>query len=114
MIRRNKMLFTKEEQRKLIENCKSVISVIEKEYSPKLRTKVSCVFDVECRTKELRVLIEPNQKVSIYRGEEYFFKPVENNPYRYFFSEKNSDVQMVFLRNWPEIKIKLLNQIERG
>lgn len=107
------MKFTKEEKNKLIENCKKVISTIEKEYLPKLRTKINFTFIVECRTRELQVCIDPDQKISIYRAEEYSFSPVNNNPYRYFYSEENSDVQMCFLRHWNEMKYKLNNQIAR-
>lgn len=105
------MKFTKDEKNKLIENCKNVISTIEKEYLPKLRTKLIFTFVVECRTKELRVWIEPDQKVTIFRGDEYSFSPVINNPYRYFYSEENADVQMCFLRNWNYMKTMINDQI---
>ena len=107
------MKFTKDEKNKLIENCKNVISTIEKEYLPKLRTKLIFTFIVECGTKELRVWVEPDKKVSIFRSEEYSFSSVNNNPYRYFYSEENSDVQMCFLRHWNEMKAMLNEQIAR-
>ena len=107
------MNFTKEEKIKLVENCKNIISFIEKEYLPQLRNEVRFTLDVRERTKPLRICLYPNNSVYIARSEEYSFKPVENNPYRYFFSEENADLQMILIKNWKMMKSEILDQIEK-
>ena len=106
------MIFTKEEKAKLIKNCQDVINYIKNEIGPNLRSGVKFTFEVSPRTRELIVHIYSDGTVSIARSEQYSFKPVENNQYRNFFYEENSEVQIVFLKNWPYMKERLLRQIE--
>ena len=106
------MIFTKEEKAKLIKNCRDVINYIKTEICPNLRSGVNFTFEVSPRTKDLRVHIYSDGTMSIARSEQYSFKPVENNQYRNFFYEENSEVQIVFLKNWPYMKERLFRQIE--
>lgn len=106
------MIFTKEEKAKLIKNCQDVINYIKTEIGPNLRSGVNFTFEVSPRTRELKVHIYSNGTMSISRGEQYSFEPVKYNQYQNFFYEENSEVQIVFLKNWHYMKERLLRQIE--